>query len=208
MINCDECGIKTNNKRFCSRRCLGKYSGNKTPTKDKSTICLHCDIVFKYKKLGQRFCSRSCSAIFHNSIRYDETRKYLSCKWCETKISNSLKENQEFCSKPCFFKYKKNNTIEEWLRDSQTGTNSHGLNKTVRLYLIEVAESKCSICNWSEINPTTGSIPLEIDHIDGNCYNNIPSNLRVLCPNCHALTPTYRALNKGNSRRNYRRKDD
>jgi len=35
-------------------------------------------------------------------------------------------------------------------------------------------------------------IPLELDHIDGNSSNNILSNLRLLCPNCHSLTPTYR----------------
>lgn len=35
-------------------------------------------------------------------------------------------------------------------------------------------------------------IPLEIDHIDGNKKNNDRNNLRALCPNCHALTPTWR----------------
>lgn len=39
-------------------------------------------------------------------------------------------------------------------------------------------------------------ISLELDHIDGNNKNNLISNLRYLCPNCHALTPTYRGKNK------------
>lgn len=30
-----------------------------------------------------------------------------------------------------------------------------------------------------------------IDHIDGDCYNNVADNLRYLCPNCHSVTPTY-----------------
>lgn len=40
-------------------------------------------------------------------------------------------------------------------------------------------------------------IPLELDHIDGDRTNNRRENLRLLCPNCHALTPTYRGRNIG-----------
>jgi hypothetical protein len=35
-------------------------------------------------------------------------------------------------------------------------------------------------------------IPLEIHHINGNNTDNRLANLRLLCPNCHALTDNYR----------------
>lgn len=35
-------------------------------------------------------------------------------------------------------------------------------------------------------------LPLEVDHVDGDWRNNQPENLRLLCPNCHSSTDTYR----------------
>ncbi|MGH7716001.1 MAG: HNH endonuclease signature motif containing protein [Vulcanimicrobiaceae bacterium] len=58
----------------------------------------------------------------------------------------------------------------------------------------------CSRCGWAERHPTTGRIPVEVEHIDGDWRNNRPANLTLLCPSCHALTPTYRALNWGRGR--------
>jgi Zn finger protein HypA/HybF involved in hydrogenase expression len=66
--------------------------------------------------------------------------------------------------------------------------------------LIEKCNEKCSECGWNKRNETSGKIPLEVDHIDGNSENNLEENLRLLCPNCHALTPHFRNLNKGNGR--------
>lgn len=70
----------------------------------------------------------------------------------------------------------------------------------MRRYIFEKFNNKCSKCGWSEINPYTNRIPLEIEHKDGNWKNSFEENLELLCPNCHSLTSTYRGANRGNGR--------
>lgn len=63
-----------------------------------------------------------------------------------------------------------------------------------RLITEGLKKHRCECC---ELNEWLGEpIPLELDHIDGDHYNNQLENLKVLCPNCHAKTPTYRGKNK------------
>jgi Zn finger protein HypA/HybF involved in hydrogenase expression len=65
-----------------------------------------------------------------------------------------------------------------------------------RLIAEGLKEHRCECC---KLNEWLGEpIPLELDHIDGDHYNNMLENLKVLCPNCHAKTPTYRGKNKRN----------
>jgi len=37
--------------------------------------------------------------------------------------------------------------------------------------------------------------------VDLNSENNNPSNLELLCPNCHSQTATYKSKNEGNGRK-------
>lgn len=69
--------------------------------------------------------------------------------------------------------------------------NSHRLKK--RLIKEGIKEHKCECCGLTEwLNEP---VPLELEHIDGDHYNNTLENLKVLCPNCHAKTSTYRGKN-------------
>ena len=63
----------------------------------------------------------------------------------------------------------------------------------IRLLKEGVKEHKCENCGLTEW--LGKKISLELDHIDGNCYNHSIENLRVICPNCHAQTETYRGKN-------------
>lgn len=60
-----------------------------------------------------------------------------------------------------------------------------------RLLIEQLGKEKCSSCGWDERRPN-GVCPLEIDHIDGNHQNWQFSNLQLLCPNCHSLTPKWK----------------
>jgi 5-methylcytosine-specific restriction endonuclease McrA len=62
-----------------------------------------------------------------------------------------------------------------------------------RLLKESIFPARCAVCGLTEW--LGESIPLELDHIDGNRENNTLGNLRLLCPNCHARTPTYRGRN-------------
>ena len=51
----------------------------------------------------------------------------------------------------------------------------------------------CECCGLSEW--MGGLIPLEVHHKDGDELNSTLENLQLLCPNCHAMTDTYKGKN-------------
>ncbi len=79
----------------------------------------------------------------------------------------------------------------EILTRNSSYTNTNKLRE--RLLRESIFEYKCAICSNSSWLGC--KIPLELDHIDGDRSNNSLGNLRLLCPNCHATTSTYRGRN-------------
>lgn len=120
------------------------------------------------------------------------------------------RSQKTYCGSACAAAYKHFVLIQSWLSGEWDGSIEGGeLSSTIKKYLLKQADYKCPECSWNKINPSTGRSPLEVDHIDGNSENNAPSNLKVLCPNCHSLTPTYKGLNAtGRGTRAYRKKYD
>lgn len=63
-----------------------------------------------------------------------------------------------------------------------------------RLIAAGLKERKCERCGLTEWQGEP--IPLEVDHQNGDRMDHRIENLRVLCCNCHALTPTWRGRNR------------
>jgi hypothetical protein len=111
-----------------------------------------------------------------------------------------------YCSNSCQQEFQFDRYIEKWKSGEVSGLQGLGIvSSHVKRYLRRKYDNQCCICGWSQINPSIGYSPLVADHIDGNWRNNIESNLRLICPNCDSLTPTYAGLNRGNGRGNRER---
>lgn len=86
------------------------------------------------------------------------------------------------------------NTSNIKTEDILVGKYPHYQTYKLKLRLIKEGyfEDKCSICGWNKKPVDSEFTPCELDHINGNPTDHRLANLRLLCPNCHSLTPTYR----------------
>ncbi len=111
---------------------------------------------------------------------------------------------QTYCKAKCVAALKSREKLKRWLDGEHNVAQSidGSILDWARRHLMEEVQFGCSICRWSEVS-ANGTIPLEIDHIDGNWKNSARDNLRVLCPNCHALTANYKVYNTGNEQSRY-----
>jgi hypothetical protein len=147
-------------------------------------MCKNCFIQIDESR---KFCSKSCSAKYNNIgvRRHGEERFCLNC--------NNKTTNKKFCSNTCQQDF-------EWVKEKKkiekTGIAPYA--RTSKRYIIETRGHRCEICKETEWMGQ--KIPLVKDHIDGNPENHSILNLRVICPNCDAQTPTYKSKNKGNGR--------
>jgi len=87
--------------------------------------------------------------------------------------------------------------MERPLEEILVKDSDYASTNTLRKRLIRqgIFEPRCLSCGLTEW--LAQPIPLELDHINGDRFDHRLENLRLLCPNCHALTATYRGKNKG-----------
>ena len=152
--------------------------------------CLECSSVIPFeKRIKYRFCNNSCAAKFNGKLRIPKGR----CKKCGNPCFQPLKH----CPKCIELRLHVRPKILSWdkVKDNRLAR---------RMLLLEFGHRcmRCGLSEWLE-----NEIPLEVDHKDGNSDNWTKENLALVCPNCHALTPTYKAKNRfhGSNRQKKRR---
>jgi hypothetical protein len=128
--------------------------------------------------------------------------KTYICKGCGTEHPRrGIQFKNLYCSNKCQKDYESRQRVKQWLDEGRDWTGQ--IPGWAKRTLAEQRGYKCEICNTSEWQGKL--LSLECDHVDGNHKNNNITNLRLICPNCHSLTDTYKAKNKGNARASRRK---
>lgn len=156
------------------------------------TLCVHgCGNKALYKtKGGKDICCKSansCPAVrLKNSIGLQKAYESGSKKPAK----------QVYADLPDDVKVRMNwNKGNRYADFSYNGKGQH------KNALILERGRRCECCKletWLD-KPIT----LELEHIDANRKNNTKENLKLLCPNCHSQTPTWRV---GNGHKGWKRK--
>ena len=214
---CKKCGKVITSKwgkDFCCKSCANSYNNHKRDKKAYKNIGRN----FAKKEIlkEKRFCvicgkelkgcqTKYCSVSCRNRNKYLTEGNELVCQECG-KTFKSRNNNRRFCSNECSAKYKAKEFLKQWIDGKIEINPNQNLPKSIREFLFERANYNCEECGFEGYNKATNHTILQIHHIDGNSGNNTIGNLKVLCPNCHAMTENYMALNKGRSARHKRYK--
>jgi len=152
--------------------------------------CKKCGNEFEPQKGLVSYCSLTC----RNSRSWsEEDRQKLSekMKKSEKVRLNAIKSEEVWLE---INQKRKERHVKKILESNYDDLSFNSL----RYRILYEQDNKCNCCGLSEwLNEP---IILELEHIDGNHFNNERSNLEMICPNCHSQTSTWRGRNKTNKR--------
>jgi len=154
-------------------------------------VCPKCNT--EHEKSG-KYCCRSCanSRVFSDVAIEKKRNKSLNF-WSQFDEAGRKQQHKEKMLKYDFVAHQKKvqeaNLKTSWDRPYEE--MHHG---ALRKRLLHERNYTCEECRCG--NEYNGKpLSLELEHIDGNKLNNKIENLKILCPNCHSQTPTFRGRN-------------
>lgn len=142
-------------------------------------------------------CSYGCGQV----AKYKNGSGNLMCCESHAKCPANRKKNSDGV-KSCGRDYKADyqNLSQEskdkmsWSRGKFTGTKFvYGGGGSHKAVLIKERGHRCECCGLTEW--MGNKITLELEHVDGDNQNNVKDNLKLLCPNCHSYTDTWKGRN-------------
>lgn len=178
MFECESCkklhSGEYGSGRFCNIKCSRSFS----TSQKRKEINQKVSSSLSGRKSEKNFKCELCGKLFGSKVSLGGHRS--GCNEAESKILRDRKREQR---------------IDEEL--------SHPFEKIKPTYRKEkILREQLGRCNKCGLDKWLGEkITLELEHKDGNHSNNSRDNLELLCPNCHAMTDTWRGRNKGDERR-------
>ena len=149
--------------------------------------CKKCGNEFEPSRGLVNYCSLSC----RNSRNWTESDKLKKSK----SAKNSEKVKKSNSSRPNSFWINIGNIRKENHKNRILQSEYSELSfQSLRFRILYEQNKKCNKCGLDEWLNTP--LILELEHKDGNHFNNNRNNLEMLCPNCHSLTSTWRGRNK------------
>lgn len=143
-------------------------------------LCENCAQEHDGTFASGRFCSEGCARSFASKSKREEINKKVSAK---LKGRPSNRSHEDFVAAAT-------KRTQEFLRELPNKDFNSLPYETKRIRVLLEQNFCCAFCKRSEWMGRP--LILELDHEDGNKKNNSRSNLRMLCPDCHSSTPTWR----------------
>lgn len=117
--------------------------------------------------------------------------KKYNCLHCNTECIKKPTSTGKYCSNICQREFEYHNKTKPAIERGEVHNPA-----TLKKYMLREVGNECVLCGQG---PEWNGKPLslQMDHVDGDSDNCLPSNLRILCPNCHTQTETYGSKGNG-----------
>lgn len=206
-MKCLQCGKEITSKtakKFCCKSCATIYNNlhRRTTTKGKmvSRPCIKCgkNCEVSIHTASSMVICDACSSPKQKRYRSLISTRGDNCLYCGAPLHG---RSIHFCCNEHKNSYYYEEYIAKWKAGEVDGVaGKDAISRHIKRYMRDKHNNRCEKCGWGEINPSSGTSPLSIHHINGDCHDNREENLQLLCPNCHSLTENYCSLNKNCTR--------